>query len=143
MIGNVPGGQHLAAGGAHRTVQVWHAGVCFPGGLFVLLVGRLAGSLLFLNPELSVSGQQFLLLGVIRQKHQQLIENETEVVTEKLPAVFVIFRGRYQPLSKFARVRFKFIELGLIAMQVILDGVNQVNVPLLEMFRYQVSSGAE
>lgn len=41
-------------------------------------------------------------------------------------------------LPELPRVSFKLIELGLIALQEFLNGLDELDVPLLEVFRYQV-----
>lgn len=141
VVGNVLGGQHLAAGGAGGVVQFGGAGVRFPGGFLALL--GFVGSLLLFQPQLLVGGQQLLLFGVVWEKHQELVEYQTEGLPEKLTAALVILRCGYQSLSELAGMGFKLIELGLVALQVILDGVDEVNVPLLEVLRLQVSHVAE
>lgn len=89
-------GQHLPARGADVAVEVG-GGVRLPNILFVLF--GFVGALFLLEPEVVVSREQFLLLGRVRQQHQQLLENLLEVFPQQLPAAFVILSCRDQPLQ--------------------------------------------
>lgn len=128
-------GQHLPARGADVAVEVG-GGVRLPNVLFVLF--GFVGALFLLDSEVVVSREQFLLLGRVRQQHQQLLENLLEVFPQQFPAAFVILSCRDQPLPELPRMSFKFIELGLIALKKFFNGLYELDVPLLEVLRYQV-----
>lgn len=93
--------QHLLASGAHTAVQAHLPGAGLPRALPVLL-GLRAGRLLA-AAEVRVSQQQLLLLGCIRQQHQQLIEDLLEVLPQQVPATLVILGCRDHALPARAR----------------------------------------
>lgn len=79
--------KHLLASGAHVAVQACLPGTDLPCTL--LLLGLGAGRPLSAL-EVRVCGQKFLLLGCIRQEHEQLIEDLLEVLPEQVPATLII-----------------------------------------------------
>lgn len=158
--------KHLLAGGAHAAVQAHLPGVGLPCVLLILL-GLGAGRPLSAS-EVPVCGQQLLLLGCVGQEHQQLVEDLLEALPEQVPAALVILGCRdhalpprarpshawprsgpqaagchpplpYQPdLSELPRVVLEFAEASLVTLQEVLDGLDELQVPLPEILRDQV-----
>lgn len=135
MGANVLLSQHLLTRRADGAVELG-VGVRLPNVLFVLF--GFGGALFLFDSEVVVSREQLLLLRRVRQQHQQLLKDLPEVLPKQLPATFVVLCCRNQTLPELPRMSFKLIELGLIALQKLFDGLYELNVPLLEVFRYQV-----
>lgn len=93
--------KHLLAGGAHTAVQANLSGAGLPRSLLVLL-GLGAGQPL-LASEVCVCRQQLLLLGCVRQEHQQLIEDLMEVLPKQVPAALIILGCRDHTLPSRGR----------------------------------------
>lgn len=124
--------QDLSAGRADPTVQLWVVVVaCLPGVLLVLF--GLAGGL-----AVVVSGKELLLLARVRQKHQQLVEDPLEVLSQQLSAALVVLHCRHVALSKLSRESFKLVELGLLVQQEVLYRLDELHVPELEILRHEV-----
>lgn len=89
-----------------------------------------------------MGSEELLLLTSVWEENQQLIEDPVEILAQQFLAAFVVLDSRYYTLSKLARIVFKLIELGLIILKEILNRLNEVHVPLLEIFRYEVGSNS-
>lgn len=111
LVGDeVFGGQNLSTGGAHLAVQlgscVSHCGWHLPGVLLVLVFLPTSSALLLLHRlEVSVGRQELLLLGSVRQKYQQLVEDAVKVVSEQVLTAAVVLGCRYYTLGMRERAR--------------------------------------
>lgn len=158
--------KHLLAGGAHAAIQARLLGAGLPRALLVLLC--LGARRPLSASEVPVRGQQLLLLGRVGQEHQQLVEDLLEVLPKQVPAALVILgcgdhalpsrarpghawprpgpqvAGCHPPsprqpdLSELPRVVLELAEASLIALQEVLDGLDELQVPLPEILGDQV-----
>lgn len=154
--------KHLLAGGAHTAVQARLLGAGLPRTLLVPL--GLGAWWLFTAAEVRVRRQQLLLLGRVRQQHQQLTEDLLEVLPKQVSAALVVLGCGYHSLppreqqlvtsaqapaegslgsshprpphlSEFPRVALKLAEAGLVALHKALDGLDELQVPLPKVLR--------
>lgn len=128
--------EHLLAGGTHTAVQAHLPGVGLPCILLVLL-GFGARRPLSAS-EVPVRRQQLLLLGRVGQEHQQLVEDLLEALPEQVPAALVILGCGDHALSELPRVVLELAEASLVTLQEVLDGLDELQVPLPEILRDQV-----
>lgn len=96
------GGEYLSASGANLAVQI-HRGVSrrrgrLPG-IVPVPVFPPPARLPLHSPAVCVGRQQLLLLGGVRQQHQQLVEDAVEVVSEQVLTAAVVLRRRDHALD--------------------------------------------